>query len=264
VKKNPIITLTTDFGLRDQYAGAMKGAMLSVNPAALPVDISHSITAGDIFEGAFVMAGACGYYPPGTVHVGVVDPGVGGPRRAVVIETENFFFVGPDNGLMSLAAERDGIRRIVEIKNEEFMRPDVSRTFHGRDIFGPVAAHLSLGVGVCELGPQTTDLDFIRIPEPECGDDEITGEVIHVDTYGNLITNIEGALIEERLGHGEVEVRLKDAVVRGLHVSYASLEPGRVGALTGSSGYVEVAAREASAAALLGAELGDKVRVRRR
>ncbi len=262
--KNPVITLTTDFGLRDQYAGAMKGAVLSVNPAALPVDISHSITAGDIFEGAFVMAGACGFFPRGTVHVGVVDPGVGGPRRAVAIETENFFFVGPDNGLLSLAADKDGIRRIVEIKNEEFMRPEVSRTFHGRDVFGPAAAHLSLGAGLLELGSQTTDLDFIRIPEVECSESEITGEVIHIDAYGNLITNIEGALIESRLGGSEVDLWLKGRTVRGLYVSYGSLEPGKAGALTGSSGYVEVAAREASAAALLGVEVGEKVRVTRR
>ncbi len=261
---NPIITLSTDFGLADHYAGAMKGAILTLNPSATIVDITHSIGPGDIFGGAFVMAGACGFFPPRSVHVGVVDPGVGGPRRGVVIETERFFFVGPDNGLLSLAAERDGIRRIVEIRNEKFMRPRVSKTFHGRDIFGPVAAHLSLGAGLCEFGPLTRDLDMIRMPEPEALEGSLLGEVIHIDTYGNIITNIGESLIEENLGSGEVEVLIKGREVKGLYRSYASLEPGIPGALLGSSGYMEIALREDGAAGLLGVEMGEKVRVRRR
>ncbi len=264
MKMKRIITLTTDFGPRDHYAGAMKGAMLSINPGASLVDISHSIEAGDIFEGAFVMNGACGFFPPGTVHLGVVDPGVGGPRRALIIETEKFLFVGPDNGLLSLAAESDGIKRIVEVQNEKFMRRDVSRTFHGRDVFGPVAAHLSIGVDLSEFGPLTTDLEMINIPEPLSEDGAVTGEVVHVDTYGNLITNVSAAFIEERLGGKDIKVTLKRQALEGLYRSYASMEPGRAGALIGSSGFLEVAAREASASALLGVDIGEKVRVSRR
>lgn len=256
-----IITLTTDFGLKDHYVGAMKGAILSVNPSAKLVDISHSITSGDISHGAFVMDGACGIFPPGIVHVGVVDPGVGGPRRAVIVETANFMFVGPDNGLLSLIAERDGIKRVIEVKNERFMRGEVSRTFHGRDIFGPVAGHLSLGVSPVEFGPEIRDLEMIDTPLAEFEEGAINGEVIYIDTYGNIITNISAELIASRLGVSDIEVAVKGQTVKGLVRSYASIEPDGVGALTGSSGRLEIAAHEASGAEFIGVSIGDKVRV---
>jgi len=256
-----IITLTTDFGLKDHYVGAMKGAVLSVNPSAVLVDISHSITSGDISHGAFVMDGACGIFPPGTVHVGVVDPGVGGPRRAVIVETDNFLFVGPDNGLLSLIAQSDGIKRVIEVRNEKFMRAEISRTFHGRDIFGPVAGHLSLGVSPEEFGPEIRDLEMISLPLPEFEDGVINGEVIYIDTYGNIITNISAGFIESHLGLSDVEVIIKGHSLKGLFRSYASIEPGGVGALTGSSGRLEVAAHEASGAEFLGVNVGDNVRV---
>ncbi len=256
-----LISITTDFGLKDHYTGAMKGAILTVNPAAKLIDISHAITPGDILQGAFVMAEACRYYPRGTVHLGVVDPGVGGPRRAVIVETERFLFVGPDNGLLSLAAESDGIKRVFEIKNEKYMREAISRTFHGRDIFGPVAGHLSLGVAPTEFGPLTRDLLMINLPEPECIEGAVNGEVIHIDSYGNIITNIMAELIESSLGTGDIELTIKGRKVKGLYRSYASIEPGGLGALTGSSGRVEVAAHEGSGAGILGLGVGEKVRV---
>ncbi len=259
-----IITLTTDFGIKDHYAGAMKGALLSVTPSAVLVDISHSITSGDILDGAFVMAEAFSYFPSGTVHVGVVDPGVGGPRRAVIVETERFVFVGPDNGLLSLAAESDGIKRVIEIKNERFLRGEVSRTFHGRDIFGPAAGHLSLGVSPGEFGPETRDLEMIRVRSPECEEGAILGEVIHIDTYGNIITNIRAEFLESHLGSAEVEVMLKGRAVKGLYSSYASISPFDAGALTGSSGRLEVAAREGNCSELFGVGVGEKVRVVKR
>jgi len=259
-----IITLTTDFGLKDQYAGAMKGAILSVNPAAGLIDISHSVPAGDILHGAFVMAEACGFFPPGTVHLGVVDPGVGGPRRAVIVETERFLFVGPDNGLLGLMAEGDGVKRIFEIKNERYMRKAISRTFHGRDIFGPVAGHLSLGVAPEEFGPETRELDMISLRPPECVDGAINGEVIYIDSYGNIITNIGAEFIESCLGTSEIELTINGRRVKGLYPSYASLGKGELGALTGSSGRVEVAADEANGAEALCAVIGDKVRIEKR
>lgn len=256
-----IITLTTDFGPKDHYAGAMKGALLSVNPEAVIADISHSVTAGDILGGAFVMAGACALFPPGTVHVGVVDPGVGGERRAVIVETNNFLFVGPDNGLLSLAAEADGIRRVIDIKNEKFLRGEVSDTFHGRDVFGPVAGHLSLGIGLEEFGPPGKDLLMINTPEPVTSDGAINGEVIHIDSYGNIITNISAAVLESTLGTGEVELVINGQVVKGPYRFYGELPPGGLGLLTGSSGLVEAAAREANGAQILKAEVGDTVRL---
>ncbi len=259
-----IISLTTDFGLKDHYVGAMKGAILSVNHSANLIDISHSISSGDIFHGAFVMAEACGLFPDGTVHLGVVDPGVGGPRRAVIVETERFLFVGPDNGLLSLMAEGDGIKRIFEIKNERYMRDVVSRTFHGRDIFGPVAGHLSLGVPPGEFGPEARELDMINLRPPECVEGGINGEVIYIDSYGNIITNIDAELIESGLGTTEIELDIKGRRVKGLYRSYASLGEGELGALTGSSGRVEVAADEANGAEALGVVIGDKVRIEKR
>lgn len=259
-----IITLTTDFGLKDQYAGAMKGAILSVNPGASLVDISHSIKAGGILEGAFVLAGACGLFPPGTVHLGVVDPGVGGTRRGVIVETERFLFVGPDNGLLSLAAEGDGIKRVIDIKKESFFRDNVSATFHGRDIFGPVAGHLSLGVGLNEFGPEISDLLMVRIPEPILEEGAITGEVLHIDSYGNIITNIFTGLIESHLGGLDVKAVIKGRAVSGLFHSYGSISPRGLGVLTGSSRRLEVAAREGNASDILGAAPGDKVRIVRR
>ncbi len=255
-----IITLTTDFGLKDHYCGAMKGAMLSVNPDAVLVDISHSIMAGDIMEGALVLRGACGYFPCGTVHVGVVDPGVGGRRRGVIVETKNFVFVGPDNGLLSLAAKADGIKRVIEIREERFCRNIISSTFHGRDIFGPVAAHLCLGVGPEEFGPEIQDLLMLDIPEPECVSGGIAGEVIYIDSYGNIITNIEAAVIESHLGTTEVELTLRGRSIKGLYRFYGEIPLEEAGALAGSSGLVEVALREANCAKALKAKTGDKVR----
>jgi len=259
-----IITLTTDFGLKDHYVGAMKGAILSVNPAANLIDISHSVRSGDILHGAFVMSEACGLFPDGTVHLGVVDPGVGGPRSAVIVETERFLFVGPDNGLLSLMAEGDGIKRVFEIQNERYMRDVVSRTFHGRDIFGPVAGHLSLGVAPEEFGPESRGLDMINLRPPECVDGAINGEVIYIDSYGNIITNIRAELIESGLGTSEIELEINGQRVKGLYRSYASLGEGELGAITGSSGRVEVAADEANGAEALGAAIGDKVRIEKR
>lgn len=261
-----IITLTTDFGIKDHYSGAMKGAVLSVSPGASLVDISHSVTAGDLLEGAFVMEGACGVFPPGTVHVGVVDPGVGGRRRAIIVETENFLFVGPDNGLLSLAAEGDGIKRVIEIKKESFFRDEVSATFHGRDIFGPVAGHLSLGVAPDDFGPSLSSSDLLKLsfPTPLFEEGGILGEVMHIDSFGNIITNILSALIEPHLGTLEVEAALSGRSVKGLYHSYSSMSPGGLGVLTGSSGRLEVAAREGNASDILGAAPGDKVRIVRR
>ena len=264
MKASGIVTLTTDFGIRDHYAGAVRGAVLSINPGATLVDITHCIRPGSVFDGAFVMAGACPVFPEGTVHVGVVDPGVGGERRAVLIETERYLFVGPDNGLLSMAAERDGIRRVRELRKGDYMRRPVSRTFHGRDVFGPVAAHLTLGLDPSELGPATRDLEMIRVPEPEAGPGEIRGEVLHVDAYGNLLTNIGEGLLREHLGSGALAVLVGGRLVRGPFGSYASMEEGEPGALVGSLGVLEVACREASAAETLGVGPGEKVMVRKK
>ena len=256
-----IITVTTDFGLTDPYVGIMKGVMLNLNPEARFVDITHMIEPGDITEGALALEAACPHFPARTVHLAVVDPGVGGGRRPIAVETENFLFVGPDNGLLSLAAASDGVRRVVELTNREFFPGPVSATFHGRDVFSPVAAHLSLGVEIARLGEEITDMASVEVPAPVSSGDTLTGRVIHVDRFGNLITNVTRGDIP--LGaEGETEVAVRGVVISGISGTYSTVAEGELAALFGSSGRLEVACNRGSASRVLGAAVGEPVTVR--
>jgi hypothetical protein len=266
-----IITLTTDFGLRDPYQGALKGAVLKVNPRANIVDITHLINLGDVREGAYILSGAALFYPDTTVHLAVVDPGVGTRRRPILIETEKYFFVGPDNGLLSLAAEKDGVKRVIELTNKEYFLPEVSETFHGRDIFAPVAAHLTLGVPPDSFGPvikgiQSADgVERRNVHVPTAEGDALSGRVVHVDNFGNLITNIRGEDLMEYItqnGPGRVEAVVMGRAVSGLSSTYASVEGGTPVALIGSSGYLEIALNRGNAAAEFGAGCGENVELR--
>lgn len=259
-----IITLTTDFGLKDPYLGAMKGAILSVNPAARIVDITHMITPGDIREGALVLKDSYSYFPPGTIHVGVVDPGVGGARRPLLIETERFLFVGPDNGLFSPALEREKVLRVIQLTDKRFFSKTVSPTFHGRDIFGPVAAHLSLGADPSGFGVSVEGIERIEGlagPEQKREEGSVAGSVIYVDSYGNLITDIEEGDIES-LRSSPVEVVIKGRSLDGIVETYSEVEEEALAALIGSSGRLEVAVNLGSAQKLLGAGVGERVVVR--
>jgi S-adenosylmethionine hydrolase len=251
-----VITLTTDFGLKDPYVAEMKGVILSINPKAQIIDITHGVDKFNVRTGAFVLASAAPYFPHGTVHVAVVDPGVGTKRRAILIHTEHGFFVGPDNGVLVLAAQKQGIRHIHELTNSKLMLPNVSDTFHGRDIFAPAAAHLDLGVKPQEFGPEVTDAvkpDFSTVKR---ANGSVIGEVLHVDDFGNVITNIEGkALAGKRLNlefaHAVLTVRFAK--------SYGQAEKGEPVALVGSHGFLELALNQGSAAEKLGVKVGDKV-----
>lgn len=257
-----IITLTTDFGLKDPYLGAMKGAILSVNAAARIVDITHMITPGDILEGALVLKDACAYYPHGTVHVAVVDPGVGGARRPVLIETERYIFVGPDNGVFSRALEKEKVLRIVHLTEKKFFSKTVSPTFHGRDIFGPVAAHLSLGADPSAFGEPIERLERPAVFEQKRGDGTVvTGAVIYVDSYGNLITDIEEEDISS-LRQAGLEVVIKGWSLDGIKETYSAVGEGALAALIGSSGRLEVAVNLGSAQKMLEAGVGERVVVR--
>jgi hypothetical protein len=266
-----IITLTTDFGLRDPYQGALKGAVLKVNPRANIVDITHLVKHGDVREGAYILSGAALFYPDTTVHLAVVDPGVGTRRRPILIETERYFFVGPDNGLFGLIAERDGIKRVIELTSKEYFRPEVSETFHGRDIFAPVAAHLTLGVPPESFGPVISDIqgvdDVERLdaPAPATEGGTLFGRIVHVDNFGNLITNIKGDDLMEHItenGPGRVEAVVMGRAVSGLSSTYGSVEDGAPVALIGSSGYLEVALNRGNAAEEFGAGCGTVVELR--
>jgi S-adenosyl-L-methionine hydrolase (adenosine-forming) len=246
-----LITLLTDFGLADTYVGQMKGAILSVAPDATLVDLSHAVPPQDLLAGAFLLWTAVEAFPIETIHVGVVDPGVGSARRAIAIRSRRGdLFVGPDNGLLIPAADRlGGVEFAVELNRREYWRPRGSSTFHGRDIFGPVAAHLASGVHLEALGSAVSDVLRLSLPEAR----GFQGEVIHVDTYGNLVTNLAAAALPPRFS-----VQLSAHVIRQA-TTYSDVAPGELLALVGSSGLLEISARDASAAALTAARRGTPV-----
>lgn len=272
----PVVTLLTDFGSTDAYVAAMKGTLLSVNPHVTIVDITHEVRPGDIRQGAFLLGAAFPAFPPGTVHVAVVDPGVGSSRRAVALATGSATFVAPDNGLLSFVLEAlspgvwdlpspgplelrplvAGLRAVV-LTEERFWRRPVSQTFHGRDIFAPVAAHLAAGVPLEELGPATDRLLSFPVPRARRqADGSLAGEVLAVDRFGNLITSVR----EGELPPDPVEVEIGGRTLRGLSRSY--VEAQGLLAVVGSLGYLEVALRDGSATEALGLGVGAGVRVR--
>ena len=198
-KNHPIITLTTDFGFDSHYVGQMKGAILSINPSVTIVDISHSISPQNILEGAMVLRDSARVFPEGTIHVVVIDPTVGTDREIVYIQCDAHHFVGPNNGVLSLAVEKFKVKDLRRIENKELMRPNVSATFHGRDIMAPVAAHLSKNAQVQnQLGPEIEQEQLVLscFPMPEIYDAEVIGQVVFADTFGNLMTNISTRYLE--------------------------------------------------------------------
>ncbi|MGQ9571860.1 MAG: SAM hydrolase/SAM-dependent halogenase family protein [Dehalococcoidia bacterium] len=270
----PIITLTTDFGLVDPYVAAMKGAILTVNPQAIIVDVSHAVRPQAIEQGAFLLGCAWPYFPRGSIHVAVVDPGVGTERRALAVRTPAATFVGPDNGLLSPALPDEARRaagghdqavpvrlpegyRAVSLTNGAHFRPSVSSTFHGRDIFAPVAGHISLGVPLEELGPAVEEVlalaPFRARRQP---DGSLRGRVIHIDVFGNLVTDVRC----EDLPTEQPTVEVADRRIVGLSRTYQG--GAQLLAVIGSSGYLEIAAPKGSAAKLLKAGLGLPVLVR--
>jgi hypothetical protein len=259
-----IVTLLTDFGTADYFVGAMKGAVLASNPEARVVDITHEVPPYDVEAGAFTLRAAFETFPAGTVHVAVVDPGVGSARRAVAVEGRGHTFVGPDNGLFGHVYERVRPFRVFQLTNANYFRREVSPTFHGRDIFAPVAGALSRGVGAEELGPEV--FDFARLPTAaveRAGDGTLVGAVIHVDRFGNLVTNVTpGELDDDAVARG-ARLLINGREVRRFCRFFAEEAEGsgEPFALWGSAGLLEVAVFRDSAARLLGARRGDRVEV---
>lgn len=259
---NPLLTLTTDFGSRDAYVGVMKGVILGIVPNASLVDLSHEIPAQAVTIGALVLRSAVEFFPAGTIHLAVVDPGVGSSRLPVAVVTERGFLVGPDNGLLYPSATALGIREVRRLENQAFFRPEVSRTFHGRDIFAPVAAHLAAGVAADELGERVDELQPLILPVARREDAQIIGEVVYVDHFGNLVTNIAAADLAafptQALSISIDQVSLPPPVS-----SYAAVDPGTPLAIAGSWGQLEVAVRNGNAAQYFSAGVGTVVRVSR-
>ena len=194
-----VITLTTDFGTRDWFVGTMKGGIVGLAPGTTVVDLTHDLPPGDIRGGAFVLAAGCRFFPKGAVHLAVVDPGVGSGRKAIAVQTDKAVFVGPDNGVLSWALAKERIRAIHGLENEAFFLQPVSRTFHGRDVFAPVAAHLSRGVPIQKFGPALKDFVRLAWPEARVRRGGVEGEVVYIDRFGNAITNLEGRLLGSAL-----------------------------------------------------------------
>jgi len=259
-----IITLTSDFGLRDGYVACMKGVILSISPAASIVDVSHTVSPQDVSEGAFLLASVHNYFPEGTIHLAVVDPGVGTARRPIAVQTSHAIFVGPDNGIfMSALAEsgavdlstgRLGNARAVELADPEFRRLPTSQTFHGRDIFAPAVAFLASGVELARLGPDLDSLATLDLPRVRRRGGAIIGAVAHIDTFGNAITNISAREIPDR-----PVIRAGDAEIEGLSASY---QDRLLAGIIGSSGFLEISVRNGNAAQYLGLRKGDTVEVR--
>jgi S-adenosylmethionine hydrolase len=264
----PIITLTTDFGARDPWVGIMKGVILGICPEARLVDLSHDIAPQDVLEGALCLWAAAPYFPPGTIHLAVVDPGVGGARRPLAVMAGGRRYVGPDNGLFTFVLESasEGPREewsAVELAAAEYRLAPVSRTFHGRDIFAPAAAWLAAGVPLERFGPVVGDPVRLPVPSVRSRPGEIVGEVIGADRFGNLVTSVRDEDLANLVGPGPLLVEVAGRAVGGPVGAYADVTPGQLGALVGSTGRLEIFVREASAQAALGAGRGAVVRVSR-
>ena len=255
-----LITLTTDFGYDDPYVGIMKGVIFGIDPQARIVDLSHGVPAQDIMAAALLLRHSLPYFPHGTIHIAVVDPGVGSARRPLLVEADGNYFIGPDNGVLSLALDQRRPTRIIDLSNPNYYLRPTSATFHGRDIFAPVAAYLSLGIAPEAFGE--TISDWVELPWPAILRTETTieGEIVYIDGFGNLFTNIRAHDLEELSGR-PLSITVRDLSIRGLASNYAAVEPGKYVALINSWGLLEIAIYKESAKRRSGAIVGDKVKV---
>jgi S-adenosylmethionine hydrolase len=259
----PVIALLTDFGMRDHYAGTMKGVALGICPDATLVDISHEVPPHDVLAGALELAAAYRFFPAGTIFLVVVDPGVGSARRGIAVEAGDYKFVAPDNGVLTAVLDEHAPRRVVELSERRYARPTVSRTFEGRDRFAPAAAWLAKGIELTALGRPAGAIHRLDIPQPQVEDDRITGQVLRVDHFGNLITNIDRKTFDKLAG-GALDIQVGPHMVSKVVSTYADAAPGEVCALFGSTDHLEIAANGANAAAALDLGRGAPVHVARR
>jgi S-adenosyl-L-methionine hydrolase (adenosine-forming) len=252
-----IITLTTDFGTKDGYAAQMKGVILGISPQALLIDVTHDIQPYSVIEGALVLKGVNRYFPKRTIHVGVIDPGVGGARRCIALKADNRFFVGPDNGLFSLIFESATEWEAREITNPACLLPTPHPTFHGRDVFAPAAAHLCTGKPFESVGPTIQDPIRLSLPGPLQTPQGIQGEIIYVDRFGNLTSNIP----EDMLTRKVRSVEAGNARIAGIHRFFDQVREGEPVALINSFGFLEIAVNKRDAARELALGTGEPVKV---
>ena len=252
-----LVTLLTDFGLADPFVGIVKGVILGINPEVALVDLTHEIPLHDVLAGALALEAVIPYFPPGTIHLAVVDPGVGGERRPLAVQAAGHSFVGPDNGLFTFLWDCPDVVAVA-CSNPAYHLPAVSRTFHARDLFAPVAAHLSLGVELARLGPPVEAPVRIPRPRPRREGDAESGEVLHVDRFGNLLTNL---ILPEPFEGAEVTVEVGGLQITGLSASYGSRRPGEAGVIVGSTGRLEIFVNGGNAREQLGVGRGASVRM---
>jgi S-adenosyl-L-methionine hydrolase (adenosine-forming) len=255
---SPLITLTTDFGTRDGYVAQMKGIILGINPDARLIDVTHDIESFDIMEATLVVKGLSEYFPEGTVHIAVVDPGVGSKRRGIVMRLDGRFYVGPDNGLFSFVFTRSHTREVREISNSNLFLQRPHPTFHGRDVFAPTAAHLSLGIAFDAVGPVVEDAVMLSIPEPIQSEHGIEGEIIHVDRFGNLTSNIEFGML-----HRSVDsIQIGGLEIKGIKRFFSEVPTDTPIAVINSFGFLEIAVNLGNASVRLGVQKDSRVRVK--
>jgi len=261
--KNPIITLLTDFGTKDHYVASMKGAILSINPQCLLIDITHQVNPQDTEEAGFILANVYSHFPKGTIHLSVVDPGVGGIRKPILLVTSHYFFVGPDNGLFTLVAQREKIKQVVVPTEKRYFLSKISNTFHGRDIFAPVAAHLSLGVRPDTFGYEIKSLKELGPRRPFVKEGKFFGQILHIDAFGNVISNIDEEKLFRFVQSRPFTIRAGRKVISGLKKGYWEGKKGEPIALLGSGGFLEISVREGNAQKTLKLKKGDKIEISR-
>ena len=259
----PVIALLSDFGTRDHYAGTMKGVMIGICPDLTLVDITHDITPHDVLEGALQLAASYRYFPAGTIFLAVVDPGVGSARRGIAAEAGDYRFVAPDNGVLTVILRELPPKRVVELTERRYARPTVSRTFEGRDRFAPAAAWLAKGIQLSALGRTVTAYHQLTVPVAELGDGTLSGIVLLVDRFGNLVTNIDRRTFEA-FAHGRpVSLHVAGHPIAGVVATYADIRSGETCGLFGSTDHLEFAVNGGSAAATLGVTRGAVVEIGR-
>lgn len=256
--KRRIITLTTDFGTKDGYVGAVKGVIKRINSDVEIVDITHEIEPFDILGAAFVLNNFYKFLPPETIHLVVVDPGVGGKRQPLLIKSEDFYFVGPDNGVFSFLYENEQITEMIVLTNKKYFLTKVSSTFNARDVFAPVSAYLSLGLDVKEFGNDAKGCLKLKVPQVKLTKKSLMGEIIHIDSFGNLITNVETKVLESKT---ITRIAVGKNKIKRIAQSYFDIPEGKVGAVVGSSGFLEIAMNKGNAQKVTTGIIGNSVTV---
>lgn len=256
-----VIALLSDFGTQDHYVGAMKGVLARLAPNARIVDLTHQVAPFDLVQAGLALHQAVPHFPRKTVFLAVVDPGVGSARKPILVETQDYFFLGPDNGLLSMALAEQKIRRIVHLSNEKYFQKPLSATFHGRDLFAPVAAHLAQGLAPEFFGPELTD--YQRLPEfiPAFDAKQVSGRILAFDRFGSAVSNLSRSFLQRHYHRPSLKVEVGENILEGLKTHYAEVAVGEPLLLFGSGGLLEIAVREGSAAERLGLRRGEPLRL---